>query len=158
MIRRFEPGEEQAVYELIKRVYDEFVAGDYSEAGNNFFYDWIEPSKIAARQADGRNIWVACEDSKLVGVVETRDNKFISLLFVEKGYQGRGIAKELFKVAVNEILKRAPATEYIYVHASPFSVPVYKRLGFTEAGRMTEENGIWYLPMEMNITNLKSTI
>ncbi|MHC1780787.1 MAG: hypothetical protein AB9922_11185 [Bacteroidales bacterium] len=33
MIRRFEPGEEQAVYELIKRVYDEFVAGDYSEAG-----------------------------------------------------------------------------------------------------------------------------
>ena len=154
MIRKFEPGEEVVVYELIKRVYDEFVAGDYSDAGNNFFYNWIEPSKIAQRQADGRNMWVACEDSKLVGVVETRDDKFISLLFVEKGYQSRGIAKALFKVALNEIVERVPTTEYIYVHASPFSIPVYKKLGFEETGSMTEENGIKYLPMQVKLSRL----
>lgn len=144
-------GQENAVYELIKRVYDEFVAMDYSEVGNRFFYDWIEPSKIAQRQIDGRNLWVAYEGSMLVGMVETRDNKYISLLFVDKAFQGRGIAKSLFKVALDEILERDPSTEKILVHSSPYSISVYKKLGFKETGTITEENGIRYLPMEMII-------
>ena len=38
-----------------------------------------------------------------------------------------------------------------YVHASPYSIPVYKKMGFIETGNMMEENGIKYLPMEMTI-------
>lgn len=144
-------GQERAVYELIKRVYDEFVAVDYGEVGNRFFYEWIEPSKIAQRQIDGRNLWVAFEGSELVGVVETMDNKYISLLFVDKTFQGRGIAKALFKVALDEMLESDPSIEKILVHASPYSIPVYKKLGFRETGPMTEENGIKYLPMELII-------
>ena len=95
-IEKYQLGQEEMIYQLIKKVYDEYVSIDYCEEGNKFFYDWIQPSKIAERQLNQTNIWVAFKDSKLVGMIEIRDNKFISLLFVDKIYQGQGIAKRLF--------------------------------------------------------------
>lgn len=95
-IEKYQNGQERAIHQLIKRVYDEFVSIDYSEEGNKFFYDWIKLSKIAERQKSQINLLLAILDSRLVGMIEIRENKNISLLFVDKGYQGRGIAKRLF--------------------------------------------------------------
>jgi predicted GNAT family N-acyltransferase len=139
------------IFQLIKIVYDEFVAIDYSEEGNRFFYNWIEPLKIAERQKNQINLWVAMDDSKLVGMIEIRENKYISLLFVEKTYQGQGIAKFLFQKSLKECLKREPKPDKFQVHASPFSIPIYKKLGFVETDSLQEEHGIKYLPMEMKI-------
>lgn len=139
------------IHHLIKKVFDEFVSIDYSEEGNNFFCDWIKPSRIAERQRIQKNIWVAFIDSKLVGVIEVRDNKYISLLFVDKEYQGQGIAKKLFDISLKEIIRRDPQLDKFYVHASPFSIPVYKNMGFIETDKMQEDNGMKYLPMEMTI-------
>jgi predicted GNAT family N-acyltransferase len=144
-------GQEIMIHQLIKKVYDEFVSIDYSEEGNNFFYDWIKPSKIAERQRNHKNIWVALIDSKLVGVIELRDNKYISLLFVDKEYQGQGIAKKLFDKSLKEIIRRNPQLDKFYVHASPYSIPVYRNMGFIETDNMQEDNGMKYLPMEMTI-------
>lgn len=95
-IEKYQVGQEAAIYQLVKRVYDEFVSVDYCEEGNTFFYNWIQPSRIAERQCKQVNIWVASKNSELVGMIEIRDNKFISLLFVDKKYQRQGIAKRLF--------------------------------------------------------------
>jgi len=46
------------------------------------------------------------------------------------------------------------AIERIYVHASPFSIPIYRKLGFYETDIMQEENGIRYLPMEMEVKKM----
>jgi predicted GNAT family N-acyltransferase len=150
-IEKYQSGQETMIHQLIKRVYDEFVAVDYCEEGNRFFYDWIQPSKIAERQRSGRNIWVARVQSDLIGVIETRENKYISLLFVDKTYQGKGIAKKLLDKALKEIIRRVPDTDTVLVHASPFSIPVYEKLGFVATDSMQEENGIKYLPMELKI-------
>jgi predicted GNAT family N-acyltransferase len=139
------------IHQLIKKVFDEFVSIDYSEEGNRFFYEWIKPSKIAERQLKEINLWVAFIDSKLVGMIEIRDNKYISLLFVYKEYQGQGIAKKLFDKSLKEIIRRDPKLDKFYVHASPYSIPIYKKMGFTETGNIQVENGIKYLPMEMTI-------
>jgi GNAT superfamily N-acetyltransferase len=147
-IEKYQSGQEIMIHQLIKRVFDEFVAIDYCEEGNRFFHDWIQPSKIAERQHNAINLWVALTDRKLVGMLEIRDNKYISLLFVDKEYQGKGIAKKLVAESVKEIIRRDPACEKIYVHASPFSIPVYKKMGFTEMDHMQVDNGIKYLPME----------
>jgi predicted GNAT family N-acyltransferase len=150
-IEKYQSGQETMIYKLIKKVYDEFVSIDYCEEGNSFFYDWIQPSKIAERQNNQINIWVAFIDTELVGMIEIRDNKFISLLFVDKKYQGRGIAKRLFDESLKEIIQRDSNLDKFYVHASLYSIPIYKKMGFIETENMREENGIKYLPMEMTI-------
>jgi GNAT superfamily N-acetyltransferase len=150
-IEKYRIGQEIMIYQLIRKVYDEFVASDYSEDGNKFFYDWIQPLKIGERQCNQINIWVAFIDSVLVGMIEIRDNKFISLLFVDKEYQGQGIAKKLFEESLKETNRRDPNLSKFYVHASLYSVPIYKKMGFIETNEMQKENGIRYLPMEMTI-------
>lgn len=151
LIKKYQSGQEEKISQFIKTVYDEFVAKDYSKEGNDFFYDWIQPSKIAERQGKQINIWLAFADMKLVGMIEIRENQFISLLFVDKNYQGQGIAKKLFNESLKEIVERNLMLETFYVHASPYSIPVYKKMGFIETGSMQEENGIKYLPMELKI-------
>jgi GNAT superfamily N-acetyltransferase len=150
-IEKYQSGQEIMIHQLIKKVYDEFVSIDYSDEGNRFFYEWIKPSKIAERQCNQINLWVAFIDLKLVGLIEIRDNKYISLLFVDKDYQGHGIAKKLFIKSLKEIIQRDPKLDKFYVHASPYSIPIYKKLGFIETDNMQEENGMKYLPMEMTI-------
>lgn len=150
-IEEFSPGQERAVYRLIRKVYDEFVAVDYIEAGNLFFYDWIEPEAIAARQLNGVNILLAKAGSKVAGMIEMRENNTVSLLFVDKTYQGKGIARKLLDQAIAMCLQREPKPAEIYVHASPFSIPVYQSLGFKATDVMQEQHGIKYLPMKMII-------
>lgn len=150
-IEKYKKGQEIAIHQLIKRVYDEFVSIDYCEEGNTFFYDWIQPSRITERQKSQVNLFVAHVDSKLVGMIEIRDNKYISLLFVDKAYQGRGIAKKLFHESLKTCLQRDSTLDAFYVHASPFSIPIYLKLGFIKTDVMQEHFGIKYLPMEMKI-------
>ena len=95
--------------------------------------------------------FVATVDSQIVGMVETRDDKYISLLFVDKLYHRMGIAKALFKTALENCLCRDSTFKKFYVHASPYSINVYVRLGFKDTGGMRVENGIKYLPMEMEL-------
>lgn len=150
-VEKYRKGQETAVFNLIKKVYDAYVAADYSSEGNAFFYNWIQPSKIAERQLKQNNIWLAFKGPEMVGMIEIRENKFISLLFVDKNYQGQGIAKTLFDVSLREMIQRYSGLEKVCVHASPFSVPIYLKMGFAETGLMCEENGIKYVPMEMII-------
>lgn len=151
VVGSYKNGLETSISHLVRKVYDEFVAPDYSEQGNQFFYDWIEPSRIAERQAKERTMLVAMDDSEPLGVIEIRNNDHISLLFVDKAYQGKGIARSLFREALKGCLAKNPNLRKFYVHASPFSIPVYEKLGFKSSGNLKEENGIRYLPMEMDL-------
>lgn len=152
VIQPYQAGDETDVYRLIRRVYDEFVAPDYSGEGNRFFYDWIDPVGIAERQRNNRSILIARQGSELAGMIEIRDNNTISLLFVDKGFQRKGIARRLFRQALSLCRQKDPQLATFYVHASPYSVPVYRRLGFVETGGMLEENGIKYYPMKLSLT------
>jgi len=154
MISKYKSGQEIMIHNLIKKVYDEFVAIDYIDEGNRFFYDWIEPSAIAKRQVNKENLWVAINDSEIIGMIEIRNNNTISLLFVDKEYQRQGIAKKLYQESLKVCRQRDPDLDKFYVHASPYSIPIYKKLGFVETSGMQEENGIKYLPMEMIINEI----
>ncbi len=153
-IELYQEGQEKAIHQLIKKVYDEFVAKDYSNEGNVIFYDWISPNKIAERQSENNSLWVASEDNMIVGMIEIKNNNHISLLFVEKTYQGRGIAKVLVKEALEYCKKVDRNLETYSVNASPFSIPIYEKLGFKAIKEIQETNGIIYLPMEMKINNI----
>ncbi|MFB6342021.1 GNAT family N-acetyltransferase [Saccharicrinis sp. FJH62] len=152
-IQPYRKGQEKDISKLVGKVYDEYVAPDYTEKGNRFFYDWIEPEKIADRQVEQSNLLVATNNTRIIGMIEIRENRNISLLFVDQNYHGKGIARELYKAALEICCSRDKQLNKFYVHASPFSIPVYERLGFKATGKMQEEHGIKYLPMEMDLKN-----
>jgi GNAT superfamily N-acetyltransferase len=147
----FQPSSAKMINQLIRRVYDEFVAPDYDDEGNQFFYDWISPEKIVERQCRQQTLWYAIAGDEIVGMIEMRQNDHISLLFVDKSWQGKGIARELFRLGMEQSMQRDPGIKKMYVHASPFSIPVYEKLGFMAVGEMMEQHGISYLPMEMEL-------
>jgi GNAT superfamily N-acetyltransferase len=151
IISAFEKGQEREVYKLIRKVYDEFVSKDYTDEGNRFFYNWIKPSNIAKRQKNNRSILVAKVGDIIVGMIEIRDSNRISLLFVDRGYHGQGIARKLCTESLKNCLIANPKLLKFYVHASPYSIPIYRKLGFVETDVMQEKIGIKYLPMEMKI-------
>lgn len=151
-IEKYRLGIEVELSILIKKVYDEFVAPDYSDEGNTFFYDFIQPKNILERQKRYPAILVAKYNSKIVGMIELRDNSYISLLFVEKEFQGQGIARSLYREALHVLIPLDLRPTQFYVHASPYSIPMYRKLGFCETDSMKEEHGIKYLPMVAKTT------
>ncbi|GKT14619.1 GNAT family N-acetyltransferase [Aduncisulcus paluster] len=150
-LKEFCRGDEYDISRLIKTVYDEFVAPDYSDHGNAFFYAWIKPTDILKRQK-ARNTWLAYCDDKIVGVIEIRDDHHISLLFVDKEYHRQGIARSLFYKALKECKERDPELKEFSVNASPFSIPIYEKLGFERTkSEIQEQNGLKFLPMIMKL-------
>ena len=141
-ISKYQAGQENDISRLIRKVYDEFVAKDYTNDGNLFFYDWILPSRIAERQRLQNNILVAMVDKAIAGMIEIRDINWISLLFVDKSFQGQGIARMLFQESLSNSLNLDPRIEIFHVHASPFSIPAYMKLGFIAIDSMQETHGI----------------
>jgi predicted GNAT family N-acyltransferase len=149
IIKNFSKGQELQIYALIKKVYDEFVAADNTPEGNLFFYDWIKPERILQRQEKEPSLLIAETGHELTGIIEMRDTCWISLLFVHKQFQGQGIASLLFQEAKEIAMKKIPPPEVFYVHASLFSVPVYRKFGFVASGNIEVQNGIKFLPMEL---------
>jgi hypothetical protein len=146
----FHPGEEFLLNRFIKEVYDEFVAPDYSQKGNDFFYKYISPENILQRHISGEDkIYLARINNEWAGMIAMKNKTRLSLLFVIKKFMGQGIAKTLFQQSLQDI--KNENTDSITVHASPFSIPVYDKLGFVATDAMQEENGIKYLPMEYRI-------
>ena len=150
-IKSFEKGQETSVSRLISEVYDEFVAPGYTAEGNAFFHAFIEPASILKRHERQNNLLLAFNGGILAGMIEMRDNNHVSLLFTRKEFMGKGIARELLREGILVCLSRKASTPKIYVHASPYSIPIYERLGFQASGLLMQNNGITYLPMEMKL-------
>ena len=98
----FQIGDETELSNLVHTVFKEFVAPDYSTAGNEFFYSFIQAENFISRFiTKGDLILIAKSTDKMVGMIEIRDLNQISLLFVDEQFHGRGIAKMLFNESVN---------------------------------------------------------
>jgi GNAT superfamily N-acetyltransferase len=150
-IEDFKKGEEFLVFELIKTCFGEFVAPEYSAAGNRFFYDYIEPGKIAERFLQGDILLTAQCNGKIVGVIEVRDHNHICLLFVDKFWHGKGIAKRLVGKAVALCREKNKGLKYLEVNASPYSEKIYAKMGFKKISDLQDVNGLKFVPMVLEL-------
>jgi GNAT superfamily N-acetyltransferase len=147
--RPLRAGDEGAACDLILSVFDEYVAPEYSEEGVREFYRYVNPDALASRRkSDCFNI-IAEREGSMVGFIEVRERKHVSLLFVRE--RGRGIARELFERALGCCVEENPDLNGITVNSSTYAVPIYKRLGFLETGSKETKNGITYIPMKYTI-------
>jgi hypothetical protein len=63
-IRFMSEGEEHEVCALVARVFDEYVAGDFSTEGVEEFYRYAEPAAMVERSRKGDKVLLAEEDGR----------------------------------------------------------------------------------------------
>ena len=140
VIRALAPEEVPAALELARRVFLEFEAPDYSEEGVREFCRTLrDEGYLSALRFYG-----AFLSGRLAGMIAARNGgSHIALFFVDAEYQRRGIGRALLRA----VLAQCPS-DTLTVNASPYAVPVYRRLGFTETDPEQTVNGLRFTPME----------
>jgi predicted GNAT family N-acyltransferase len=140
-----------AAHALIMREFDSFIGVGYSKRGRERFRELITLEYVKSLpQRNGFSV-VALDHDDPVGVFSVRDVNFITLFFVDRNYQSKGIGKRLFTFAKNKIAGKYPDLEKLTVHSSPYAEKIYYALGFTKSGDETEEDGIKFIPMEFRL-------
>lgn len=149
IIRELSEDDIKEASDLVVRVFMEFEAPDYPQEGINNFLDFVCYKNLSERyMMNEMKIFGAFIEDSLVGVIAYRNESHISLLFVDKKYHYKGIAKKLFERLVTEIRKK---NDYITVNSSPYAVDVYRRFGFFDIKEEQIEDGIRYIPMKYNL-------
>lgn len=147
-VRRLNTDDEvRAALELSRRVFDEFVGPDYSQEGRNTFYRVTEPDENSPRWQAGEYVFYGAFDGEVIAgtAASRKDGSHIMLLFVDKAYHRRGIARRL----VDALIADAPGNS-LTVNASPYAEKAYERMGFKRRGERITEDGITFIPMEYN--------
>ena len=124
-----------------KRVYIESEDDSYSEQGIETFCNFVDNKEITK----SFKIYGAFGDNILKGIIATdREKKHISLFFVDKGSQGKGIGKELMSVIMKD-----NENSYITVNSSRYGVLIYEKLGFVRMEEEKEQEGLKFTPMKL---------
>lgn len=150
MIDRIGAGvvEQTGVLDLIERVFNEFEAPEYSPAGIREFRDFIALDAVQKRLENGELLmWGYWADGKIAGMIATKPPCHVSLLFVDKDYHRRGIAKKLYQTTLDHYRENSDCRE-MTVNSSPYAVPVYHRLGFVDTDGEQTVNGLRFTPMK----------
>ncbi len=149
--REIHRGEEDKVCQMVEDCFNEFISPGYSQEGRNEFLKYLNPQSMQSRLAHNHFILVAVEGGVIAGVVEVRNCNHISLLFVKKEYHGRGIAKDLLKLALSKCQQIKSEINIIEVNSSPFAVHIYEKLGFTKVSTEQVVNGMRFTPMILKL-------
>lgn len=124
-----------------KRVYIESEDDSYSEQGIETFCSFVDNKEITK----SFKIYGAFGDNILKGIIATnRKKKHISLFFVDKGSQAKGIGKKLMSVIMKD-----NENSYITVNSSRYGVLIYEKLGFVRMEEEKEQDGLKFTPMKL---------
>ena len=139
-IKKLTASETQTALDLVCKVFQEYEAPDYSKEGVEEFYRSIHDDNYLAMLS----LYGAFVSEKLVGVIATRsEGTHIALFFVDGEYHRNGIGKKLFQTVLSQC-----SSNRMTVNSSPYAVPVYHKLGFTDTDTEQVINGLRFTPME----------
>ena len=124
-----------------KKVYIESKDESYSEQGIETFCNFVNNKKITK----SFKVYGAFEDNVLKGIIATdRRKRHISLFFVDKVSQGKGIGKKLMSIVIDD-----NENSFITVNSSRYAVPIYEKLGFIKTEEEKEQDGLKFTPMKL---------
>lgn len=130
---------------LAQEVFDQFVAPYYQAEGVAEFYRYASVEALSQRHKSGHITLVAEHSGELVGMLQLREPRHVSMLFVQSSWQRGGIARGLLATA--GALVGDPDCEFT-VSSSPNAVSAYERLGFRITGSERCVHGIRFVPMQ----------
>lgn len=137
--------------DLIKSLFDEFIAEDYSAEGIENFYKRISSQSILERVKSGSFINVFKSCNEIIGYIELSGINHIYLLFVKKDCQKRGIARQLIDSAIIHIQNTNSFVTDITVNSTFNSLDFYKKIGFKKMADFQYKSGITTFPMRLVI-------
>jgi GNAT superfamily N-acetyltransferase len=150
--REIHYGEEAEACLLVMGCFHEFVAPGYSQEGIAEFARYVDPESMRLRLVNNHFVIVALDRAAIIGVIEVRNNNHISLFFVNKDYQNRGIGRTLHELAIRKCRASSPDVAVIEVNSSPYAVGIYEKLGFVRLNEEQTTNGMRYTPMALRLT------
>jgi GNAT superfamily N-acetyltransferase len=137
---------------LVDFVFDEYVGKDFSENGNKTFKDYTKPEAVMERMKSNSTFYIAKDEGWIIGALEIRNKNHISLFFIDKKYQGKGIGRKLFDRYISDI-KSEGITE-VTVNSSIFGEDTYTALGFKRKSGLQQKDGILFIPMMFSIAGI----
>ena len=139
-IRKLSEEEKSTALDLAWRVFSEYESPDYGEEGIEEFRKCLHDEGYLA----GIEYYGAFDGERLIGLVGIRsDKKHICFFFVDGKYHRRGIGTKLFKA-----VRQDYPNQTITLNSSPYGVPFYHALGFTDTDKEQTVNGIRFTPMK----------
>lgn len=137
--------------ELVYRTFLEFDAPEFTEEGIQQFREFISDNTIKRMFEEGSFQMIGAYDHmKLVGVLALREDRHISLLFVDRDYHRQGIGRKLILIIANYVLLKLHQ-DVITVNSSPYAEEFYHKMGFVNISDQLEMDGIKYTPMKMDL-------
>ncbi len=140
-------GEEAKVCDLALRVFDRFVASQFSSDGRREFQSYADPHLLLLRSRWNHLVLLAIVDGEIAGMIEVREDGHVTLFFVEGEHQGEGVGSELLRRSLSISKRRNPDLSRVTVNSSPNAVATYEKLGFRKAGAERAEDHIRSVPM-----------
>ncbi|MCI8294043.1 MAG: GNAT family N-acetyltransferase [Hespellia sp.] len=139
-IRKIYGEEIETALQLIWETFLQFEAPDYSEQGVDSFYRFLSNQPMI----DTLEFFGAMNKKELMGVIATNDHrKHICCFFVKARYHRQGVGRKLWTY-----LKDSSSNQKFTLNASPYAVPFYHKLGFTDTGKEKVSDGIRFTPMK----------
>lgn len=133
---------------LVWEVYAQDVIPGSTPEAIHAFQEYIKYENIIVSVQDNNlTIFGAFDENELCGTIAISSDGQLTLFFVRKEWQGKGIGRMLFQASYNYCVQRAGVRQ-ITVKAAPEAVERYRHLGMQVAGGEIEEYGKRYVPME----------
>lgn len=127
---------------LIKKVFMQFEAPDYSEEGVAHFMSYLDEELEKELAKNQLQLWGTRINQQLIGILAIRSAEHVALLFVDEAHHRQGIAKGMYQAMLSEL-----SPKQLTVNSSPYAVPAYERLGFQRNGDEKIVSGIRFQPM-----------
>jgi len=157
MIKKIENIDLTAAVDLANLVFHEFIADGYSEEGRQTFTDYLDYKleEMAEDLESGhKKLWGFYEGDRIIGVIGTRDELHVSLMFVGKNYHHQGVARALFNTVLADLKCQHPGEPFVVtVNSSPYAVEVYRRFGFEATAAEQINKGIRFVPMKLTVND-----
>ena len=135
-----------AIGRVIRGESSHFLVDPEGEEARRFF-ESLEPSNVEKAMEDSaRRYFVAEDERKVVGMIMTRDDDYVSQFFIAGSHQGRGIGGALWRFALRSAVSAGGTGEFT-VDSSLVAKPIYERFGFCPVGEPTVRNGFKFISM-----------
>ena len=143
----------QAISNLVQSLSEKYVTPEFPADARDEFLKSLTANGIRQLIESGLHYHLAEVDGTVVGIVGMKDNKHLYHLFVDEGFQRKGIARQLWNIAI-ENCKAAGNRGEFTVNSSRYAQRVYESFGFVAQSTPQERNGIVTIPMKMTV-NIK---
>lgn len=141
----------QPISNLIIPLTKKYVCPDCDESMHDLLLDSMSAENVKTYLTGNFSYHVAVgDDDRILGVVGVRDFSHLYHLFVHESVHGKGIARKMWEVALQDCLVKGSKGRFT-VNSAVRAEDVYLRLGFTRIDGIRNRQGMVDIPMKLEL-------